>query len=117
MGSRFTACGTEMKEALSVVRDEGLFFVDSLTTSRSTGYNTAKTMHISAVRRNVFLDNVQEETCIRLQLEKLKRFALRHGQAIGIGHPFPETVKMVDLFVKELNTTDISMVPISNLLL
>lgn len=116
MGSRFTACGTEMKEALSVVRDEGLFFVDSLTTSRSTGYNTAKTMHISAVRRNVFIDNVQEETFINLQLEKLKRLALKHGRAIGIGHPFPETAKMVNMFFKEINSSNISMVPISQLL-
>jgi polysaccharide deacetylase 2 family uncharacterized protein YibQ len=116
MGSRFTACGTEMKEALSVVRDEGLFFVDSLTTSRSTGYRTAKTMHISAVRRNVFIDNIPEETFIRLQLEKLKSLALKYGQAIGIGHPFPETARMANLFVQELTSTNISMVPISRLL-
>ncbi len=116
MGSRFTACDTEMKEALSVVRDEGLFFVDSLTTNRSTGYYTAKTMHISAVRRNVFIDNIQDENFVRKQLEKLKRLALKHGQAIGIGHPFPETAKMVNLFFKEINRTNISMVPISQLL-
>ena len=116
MGSRFTACGTEMKEALSVVRDEGLFFVDSLTTSRSTGYNTAKTMHISAVRRNVFIDNIQDETFIHLQLAKLKRLALKHGQAIGIGHPFPETAKMVKNFFQEIESTKISMVPISHLM-
>ena len=117
MGSRFTACGMEMKEALSVVKDEGLFFVDSLTTSQSTGYNTAKTMHISAIRRNVFIDNIQDENFICRQLEKLKRLAIRHGQAIGIGHPFPETAKVVNLFLQEINTTtNISMVPISHLL-
>jgi polysaccharide deacetylase 2 family uncharacterized protein YibQ len=116
MGSRFTACGTEMKEALSVVRDEGLFFVDSLTTNRSTGYNTAKTLHISAVRRNVFIDNLQDESFIRMQLKRLKRAALKHGYAIGIGHPFPETAKMINMFIQEINTTNISMVPISHLL-
>ncbi|MBN2418317.1 MAG: divergent polysaccharide deacetylase family protein [Deltaproteobacteria bacterium] len=116
MGSRFTACGTEMKEALSVVRDEGLFFVDSLTTSQSTGYNTAKTMHISTIRRNVFIDNIQEECFVRRQLEKLKRLAVKHGQAIGIGHPFPETAKVLNHFFQEIRTTNISMVPISHLL-
>ena len=117
MGSRFTACGKEMKEALSVVRDKGLFFVDSLTTSRSTGYNTAKTLNISAVRRNVFLDNIQNEAIIQRQLEKLKCLALRHGHAIGIGHPFPETAKVVDMFIKEIKKTEISMAPISQLLI
>ena len=117
MGSRFTACGKEMKEALTVVKDEGLFFVDSLTTNRSKGYNTAKTMNISAVRRNVFIDYVQDETIIQLQLERLKCFSLKHGVAIGIGHPFPETVKAVDLFCKKIKESEISMVPISHILI
>ena len=116
MGSRFTACGIEMKKALSVVKDKGLFFVDSVTTNRSTGYNTAKTMHISAIRRNVFIDNIQDEHFICRQLNKLKRLALKHGKAIGIGHPFPETAKILDLFFRDIKTTNISMVPISNLL-
>ena len=116
MGSLFTACGTEMKEALSVVRDEGLFFVDSLTTNRSTGYNTAKTLHISAVRRNIFIDNLQDESFIHMQLQRLKRVALKHGHAIGIGHPFPETAKMINLFFQEISATNISMVPISHLI-
>ena len=116
MGSRFTACGSEMKEALSAVRDEGLFFVDCLTTNRSTGYRTAKTMNISAVRRNVFIDNIQNESTIRRQLEKLKRIAIKYGHAIGIGHPFPETARAVNLFYDDIKTTNISMVPISTLL-
>lgn len=116
MGSRFTACGKEMKEALSVVKDQGLFFVDSLTTSRSTGYFTAKTLKISAVRRNVFIDNIQDETLIKLQLDRLKLLALNHGHAIGIGHPFPETAAALGTFFNEIKNTKISMVPISHLM-
>jgi polysaccharide deacetylase 2 family uncharacterized protein YibQ len=117
MGSRFTACGNEMKEVLTVVRDRGLFFVDSLTTNRSTGYSTAKTMNISAARRNLFIDNVQDETYIDMQLEHLKGLAQLFGHATGIGHPFPETAKAVSRFYQSIKTTDISMVPISSLLI
>ncbi len=116
MGSRFTACGKEMKEVLSVVRDKGLFFVDSLTTSNSTGYRTAKTMNISATRRNIFIDNVQDETYIVKQLEKLKMLSRTFGYAIGIGHPFPETAKALHIFYNNIKSSDISLVPISNLL-
>ncbi|MBN1906257.1 MAG: divergent polysaccharide deacetylase family protein [Deltaproteobacteria bacterium] len=116
MGSRFTACGNEMKEALTVVRESGLFFVDSLTTNRSTGYRTARTMNISAARRNIFIDNVQDEAHIAMQLENLKGLAQLFGHATGIGHPFPETARAVRGFYNNIRTTDISMVPVSTLL-
>ncbi len=116
MGSKFTACGKEMKKALAAVREKGLFFIDSLTTSSSTGYSTARTMHISAFRRNVFIDNVQDEDFINHQLVKLKWLALKHGQAIGIGHPFPETSNAAARFYRKLKTSNFSMVPISRLL-
>jgi len=116
MGSRFTASGKEMKEALTVIKDNGLFFVDSLTTNRSTAYRTAKRMNISTVRRNIFLDNIQNVSLILAQLEKLKMVALNCGNAIGIGHPFPETATAVKLFYRRIKGTKISMVPISQLL-
>ena len=46
MGSRFTSLKNKMNEALHVVKDYDLFFIDSLTTSRSTAYETAKNLHI-----------------------------------------------------------------------
>jgi polysaccharide deacetylase 2 family uncharacterized protein YibQ len=116
MGSRFTACGNEMKEVLTVVRDNGLFFVDSLTTNRSTGYRTAKTMNISAARRNIFIDNVQDEAHIGMQLENLKGLAQLFGQATGIGHPFHETARALRSFYNNIRVTDISLVPVSTLL-
>lgn len=117
MGSKFTACGKEMTEALTVVRERGLFFVDSLTTSRSTGYRTAKTMNISTGKRNIFIDNLQDEAHITMQLENLKGLAQIFGHATGIGHPFPETARAVNRFYNSIRSTDISMVPVSSLLI
>ena len=116
MGSRFTASRKEMEEALTAIKDNGLFFVDSLTTSRSEAYGTAKRMNISTVRRNIFLDNIQSVPRILVQLDRLKRVAMNCGRAIGIGHPFPETAAAINLFYKQIKKTSISMVPISKLL-
>lgn len=116
MGSRFTACGKEMKEALSVIKNRGLFFVDSLTTNRSTAYLTAKTMNISTIRRNIFIDNVHDEDMILMQLKRLKKRAITHGYAIGIGHPLPETARAFNSFYQHIKNTNISLVSISNLL-
>lgn len=116
MGSRFTASRKEMEEALTAIKDNGLFFVDSLTTSRSEAYGTAKRMNISTIRRNIFLDNIQSVSRILIQLDRLKRVAMNCGQAIGIGHPFPETATAINLFYRQMKKTSISMVPISKLL-
>ena len=100
MGSRFTASSKEMYETLQVVKDKGLFFVDSLTAGDSKGYKTAKTLHLPATSRDVFLDNRVEEGAIVRQLNQLRGIALRHGHAVGIGHPFIETSRAIRRFLK-----------------
>lgn len=114
MGSRFTECRNQMNQALNVANKKGLFFIDSLTTNHSIGYNTAKTLHMFAASRDIFLDNRQDESAILLQLKKLKRHAIKHGRAIGIGHPFPETANAIREFVKGFEGTNFSAVHISH---
>lgn len=116
MGSKFTSSEREITEALKVVEKGGLFFVDSLTSGRSVAYKTARGFHMPAASRNIFLDNVHTEESVLTQLLKLKRHALRYGRAIGIGHPFPETAKAIGRFSRMLRDSDISFVPISEML-
>jgi polysaccharide deacetylase 2 family uncharacterized protein YibQ len=116
MGSRFTAAPREMLETLQVVKDRGLFFVDSLTTGDSKGYKTAKTLHLPATSRDVFLDNRVEEGSILRQLQQLKGIALRHGYAVGIGHPFIETSRAIGRFLKGIKETEVELVHISDLI-
>jgi len=116
MGSRFTTCEKEMSEVLKVIKSENLFFVDSLTTSRSTAYRTAKRLEVSTARRNIFLDNRLAESAILSQLHKLKRIAVKYGRGVGIGHPFPETAKAIKLFLSDNNHPDLSFVHMSQVI-
>lgn len=116
MGSRFTACPREMLETLQVVKNNGLFFVDSLTAGDSKGFKTAKTLHLPATSRDVFLDNRVEVGAIVRQLHHLKGIALRHGQAVGIGHPFIETARAIRLFLKSLKEHEFQFVHMSAVL-
>ena len=116
MGSRFTSCQKEMEEALIAIKMRGLFFVDSLTTSLSKAYKTAKKLHVASAYRNIFLDNDPVESIILSQLNELKKLALSSGYAIGIGHPYPETARAIQSFLKGLKKSDISMVYISSLI-
>jgi hypothetical protein len=116
MGSRFTACPREMADVIRSIKGKGLFFVDSLTSNHSTGYQTAKSLQVAAARRNIFLDNSVDVSAILAQLYKLKNVALRTGYAIGIGHPFPETAEAIALFKVSLIDSNIQMVKMSSLI-
>jgi uncharacterized protein len=116
MGSRFTACPKEMLETLQVVKNRGLFFVDSLTAGDSKGFKTAKTLHLPATSRDVFLDNRVEVGAVMRQLHQLKGIALRHGHAVGIGHPFIETARAIRLFLKSLKEAEFQFVHMSAVL-
>jgi uncharacterized protein len=116
MGSRFTACPREMADVIRSIKGKGLFFVDSLTSNHSTGYQTAKSLQVATARRNIFLDNRVDVSTILAQLYKLKNVALRTGYAIGIGHPFPETAEAIALFKVSLIDSNIQMVKMSSLI-
>ena len=116
MGSRFTASRKEMREALEVIKQKDLFFVDSLTSNRSKAYETARSLHMVTACRNIFLDTRLNENDIFSQLRRLKRCALEYGEAIGIGHPFPETARAVDRFIKTFKEANITLVHVTDLL-
>jgi polysaccharide deacetylase 2 family uncharacterized protein YibQ len=116
MGSRLTASPKEINDALGVVKKRGLFFVDSLTSSRSMAYATAKRLKITAAYRNIFLDNIMDEAAILCQLHKLENNARSRGHAIGIGHPFPETAMAIAQFIRDRRGSGVPMVHISRVL-
>jgi polysaccharide deacetylase 2 family uncharacterized protein YibQ len=94
MGSRATADRRVMTDVLGAL-PKGMYFIDSRTTSDSVAEAVAKSMRIPTTARNVFLDNVQQEAAIRQQLAQLTALARERGIAVGIGHIYPITVKVL----------------------
>lgn len=92
MGSKFTRNNEAMSAALAPLKARNLFFLDSVTIAGSVAYNEAKALNIKTGRRDVFIDNEQDEAKIKAQLERLVKIAQKHGSAIGIGHPYPATI-------------------------
>ncbi len=93
MGSSFTEEGERVAVFLEEIRKRGMFFVDSKTSAHSVAYGLAKEMGVPAACRSVFLDNEHSEKNIGIQIERLLGVAKQRGEAIGIAHPFPETLK------------------------
>ena len=114
MGSRFTANPQTMRALLILVRTRNLFFLDSVTAAKSVAYDLALEMGVKTARRTVFLDNDQNPDKIMAQLDLLIRLAGEHGQAVGIGHPYPATVEALRRYQTQLRTRT-EMVGISRL--
>ncbi len=101
MGSLYSEDEPHMKAFLNIIADSNLFYVDSFTTAESVGFRLAKEMGVKTARRHVFLDNIHSTDIICDQLEKLVNIAEENGGAIGIGHPYQETLEaLTDCYEK-----------------
>lgn len=116
MGSKFTEDEALMRTVLEVVRRRHLFFLDSRTTSNSVAGRLAREMGLKNAERNVFLDNTRDRTYIKAQIAELAAIAKKRGSAIGIGHPYPETIEALKGSVADLSADGIEFVRLSELL-
>ena len=94
MGSRATADRRVMESVLAALPQD-MYFIDSRTTSNSVAAAVAHSMKVRAASRNVFLDDVPTDPAVRQQLRVLAHEAEQHGIAIGIGHMYPATVRVL----------------------
>ncbi len=92
MGSEYTEHEDRMRVVLESLKQHDMFFVDSVTSPATVGINTARSLGVRSGRRNVFLDNEQDDAYIRGQLGQAVRYARKHGAAIAICHPHPVTL-------------------------
>ena len=114
MGSKFTENRAAMHTVLTVLKHQGMFFVDSFTTAKSTGMDEARAMGIRTNRRHIFLDNVQNTNKICRQLDKLAALAQKQHTAIGIGHPYRATLQALQNCTGTLQKT-VRIVPVHEL--
>lgn len=110
MGSLFTESRPCVSDMLDIFRQQSFFFVDSFTSSHSVAFRMARELDMVTAYRNVFIDNDVASDAIYRQLLVAKRRALETGSAIAIGHPRPETVQVLDVFLKEIQYSNIELV-------
>jgi len=117
MGSLLTQQREPMRLLMRAIADRGdLFFVDSRTTADSAAGNIAQELGLPHLVRNIFLDNVREVEAINRQFDKLVAIARDHGSALAIGHPYPETLEVLERRLPALASSGVELVSLSKLL-
>ncbi len=115
MGSAMTSSLTGMENVMQAMNAHNLFFLDSMTIGNTKSVQAAQGTRVKVIKRNVFLDDVQNEAEIRHQFERAIQLARKNGYAIAIGHPHPTTVKVLQQMLPNL-PSDIVLVRPSDLL-
>ncbi len=105
-----------MAVVIEEMRKTGMFFVDSRTSSKSVAFETALAAGVPTASRDVFLDNVQKEDLIAREIRKLVRIAIKKGQAVGICHPYPQTMAALRREAAYIRSQGVEVVPVSQLL-
>ncbi len=117
MGSLLTRHPGHMSWLMSEIRGRaGVFFVDSYTAVESVALTSAKSAGISATRRDVFFDTDADAAAIEVQFERLVALARERGVALAIGHPYPETLAVLERELPRLAARDVELVSVRELI-
>ena len=95
-GSLFTSDEKAMKKLYKALKEKGFVFVDSKTIENSKVEKVAKEFGEFYIQRDVFLDNKDDVSEIKKQLQKAVNLARKKGFAIAIGHPRKNTFKALE---------------------
>ena len=115
MGSLMTSDLTGMNHVMKALSNYSMFFLDSKTIGRTKTKEAASQYAIPVLERDVFLDDKITETAIGQQFESAINVARKHGVAIAIGHPHPQTVNVLTSKLANL-PDDIELIKISELI-
>lgn len=94
MGSLATSDRRVMQSVLRAMPSD-LYFIDSRTSGGSVAADVARELNVRTATRHVFLDDIATESAVRKQLAELAAAAQKRGVAIGIGHPYAVTLRVL----------------------
>ena len=85
-GSLMTADRRSMEAVIDVVREKGIYFLDSRTTAGTVAPVIARERNMTIWERAVFLDNSQDRAAIIEAVMGGMKIAEKKGTAVMIGH-------------------------------
>ncbi len=117
MGSKLTADEAAMKTVLAYLKQEGVFFLDSVTTGDTKVRSAAARVGVDVFARDVFLDaEAGDKLAIRKQLRLMERIARETGYAVAICHPRKETLEVLGPWLTSAPERGFELAPVTALI-
>ncbi|MBE0509813.1 MAG: divergent polysaccharide deacetylase family protein [Gammaproteobacteria bacterium] len=114
MGSLLTRHPGHMAWVMEALQQQGgLYFVDSTTAPTTVAQKVAREHGLANARRHVFLDHDREREAILKQFVRLLEQAHQNGAALAIGHPYPETLDVLEALLPYLDEFGVRLLPVS----
>ena len=113
LGTKFMLHSETFLPVLRSIKQRGLIYVDSRSTSRSLGPELASSIQLPKAFNNVFVDKEPSQEKIKNKLDELERIALERRFAVGIAQPLPITIEILSQWTKGLKTKQIALAPIT----
>lgn len=116
MGSRLTQEAEPMQWLMAELRPRRLYFVDSRTSAQTKAFDIAKNNQVPTLKRDVFLDDINDPSAIAQELKRAIKLARERGSAVAIGHPYPATLQVLEHIAPLLQKQGVRLVYASQLL-
>jgi hypothetical protein len=115
MGSKFMEARNPVRAAFGVMRERGLYFVDSLTSEASVARELASEMTLRFAQRDQFVDDAEDRSRAAVHLAKLLDTRDFWSERLLIAHPYPETISALEETIPRFSAAGIRVVRLSDL--
>ena len=116
MGSLFTQSAPKLDIIMTVLKEKGLFFLDSKTTEYSQALEVSQIDEVPYIARDVFLDNENDYEKIKSRLEETEEIAEKTGFAVAICHPKSQTYEALKDWINGLKDKNIKLIHLSEMI-
>lgn len=116
MGSKFTEDEHAMGLIMEILKERGMYFVDSKTTPKSVGRKVAEEYGVPYIARDVFLDNENTYEYVMNQLLTTEQIASKKGFVVAIGHPRTNTYKALKTWLQHYDKDKYELIHVQDLL-
>ena len=115
MGSAFTEDARALGVVFEVLKEKGLYFLDSRTTDRTVGRKLGRLHELPVFERDVFLDNESDDEYMTGMWARFLREAGANGHAVLIAHGRLESIEFLEARLPELKGERLRLLPLSAL--
>ena len=112
----FTKSITSIKPIMETLKNEGKYFLYGGGYAEFSLIQTAQNMEYPILVTDLILDDVISQDAINKKFREIEEQAQKRGYVVVMARPYPITVRMLEMWLPQVESRGIKIAPISTLL-